>query len=246
MSVNKYFQSGVPTQYTPTQRMYERLIIQSIQVNGSNVYYMPRQWVDVDEVFTEDALAQFPWAIQIEMYLDNAQGFEGNGSFMSKFGIEIQDTCTFVVAKSRWDKEVGRSGNAVLTNRPTEGDLIYFPLSSTMFEIKKVTSNAPFYQLGKLFVYKIDCEVFRYSSERLNTGIPDIDNNPYMISQVAEDYILLETDGTGLLLMDGTSLTLQGYDLSITSPGSQNDVFQSEADVVIDWSETNPFAELSR
>jgi len=244
--INKYFHAGVPTQYTPTQRMVEALIIQSIQITGFQVYYIPRNWVNVDTVFTEDNLSTFTNAIPIEMYLDNAQGFEGKHEFLSKFGIEFQDSCRFTVSKQRWEKEVGRSGSSILSNRPTEGDIIFFPLSKTVFEIKKVSALDPFYQLGKLFVYKLDCEIFQYSSERFTTGITNLDSNPYLMSQAQEEYILFETDSTGLLLQDGTNLVLSGYDLNITSLGSQNDTFATEADAYIDWDVDNPFAEMSR
>lgn len=245
MAVNSIFQSGIPGNFTNTQRMYERLVIESIKITGMNCYYLPRTWVNVDEIFTEDNLAKFDWAIPIEMHLDNVQGYGGGGSFLSKFGIEINDTCTFVVSKARWDQEVGRSGNAVLTIRPTEGDIIFVPMTQSLFEIKKVDAQSPFYQLGKLFVYKLDCEIFQYSSERLETGVDEIDHNPYLFSLAEEEYELLLNNGTSLTMQDGTQLILAGYALDAIDPGSQNKIFQNEAESVIDWNETNPFAEIT-
>lgn len=244
MTVNHWSQSGVPSYFPATHKMIDRLITQSIQVQGFQVYYMPRKWVNVDEIFTEDRLSEFDYAIPLEMYLENVQGFEGQGDFFSKFGVEINDTCTFTVSRSRWDVEVGRSGKSVLPNRPAEGDLIYFPMSSTLFEIKKVISNNPFYQLGKLFTYKLDCEIVTYSQEPIKTGIDEIDNNPYLHSLLEENYVVNLEDGEALSDESGEYFENEDYNLETLDPGSQNNTFTKGVDSIIDFSETNPFAEV--
>lgn len=244
MAMNKYFSSGVQGGYSPTQQFYEGLIIQSIKVTGVAVYYIPREYVNIDSIFLEDSLSRFSNAIKIEMHLDDIQGFSGNGSFMSRFGVEINDTCSFTVSKSRWIEEIGRSGLNVLPNRPTEGSLIFFPLSNTLFQITKVSSTDVFYQLGKLFTFKLDCETYQYSSEEFATGIDEIDNNEYTHSTAEEMYLLLDEDGNEILMEDGSSILLDQYSFDGLDPGAQNKAFFTESDKTISWNEMNPFAEL--
>jgi hypothetical protein len=109
------------------------------------------------------------------MYLENTDGFEGQGAFIQKFGLMMEQSATLVVSRRRWEQMIGRYSAAQLLNRPCEGDLIYFPLTKALFEIKFVQHQDPFYQLGKLYVYKLQVELFQYSSERLDTGVYDID-----------------------------------------------------------------------
>jgi hypothetical protein len=70
---------------------------------------------------------------------------------------------------------VGRFGQTIIPSRPNEGDLLYFPLTGGLFEIKFVQHQDPFYQLGKLYIYKLEVELFQYSSEAIDTGDSDID-----------------------------------------------------------------------
>ena len=157
MATNFYFQSGVPGGRTSEQRLVESLITESIKIYGFDIFYMPRTQVNKDNIFLDDPLAQFNNAIPIEVYLENVNGYGGDGELMSKFGIEFRDTATFVMVRSRWEDTVaaGRSNTLPLPNRPAEGDLIYLPLTNSYFEIKKVEAKDPFFQLGKLYVYKL-------------------------------------------------------------------------------------------
>ena len=109
------------------------------------------------------------------MYFENVDSLDGQGAFIQKFGLMMEQSATLVVARRRWDQMVGRYGATILPNRPCEGDLIYFPLSKGLFEIKFVKHQDPFYQLGKLYVYKLQVELFQYSSERIDTGIKEVD-----------------------------------------------------------------------
>ena len=243
-TMNKYFNSGIPASHTPTQRFYENLIIQSIKVTGVAVYYIPRDYINIDSIFLEDSISRFSNAIKIEMHLDDIQGFSGNGSFMSRFGVEINDTCSFTVSKSRWIEEVGRSGLNALPNRPTEGSLIFFPMTNTLFQITKVSSTDVFYQLGKLFTFKLDCETYQYSSEEFETGITEIDKSEYTHSTAEEMYLIIDENGLDILLENGDSILLDQYSFDKLDPGAQNKVFFTESDKTISWNEMNPFAEL--
>jgi hypothetical protein len=143
---------------------------------GNEVYYIPRTLVSKDDILGEDRLSEFKTAFPIEMYFENIDNFAGQGAFIQKFGLMVEQSATLVVARRRWDQFVGRYEVSILPHRPAEGDLIYFPLSKGLFEVKFVQHQDPFYQLGKLYVYKLQVELFQYSSERIDTGIAAVDN----------------------------------------------------------------------
>jgi hypothetical protein len=171
MPRNVYFSQTVKSE----QNLYEDLIIESLKIYGQECYYLPRHMVSRDMVLNEAIESKFDDAYSIEMYLENVDGFEGDGSLMTKFGLEIRDQATFVVAKKTWEKLVGFWNNGIISTRPAEGDLIYLPLSKGLFEIKFVDHQQPFYQLSKFPVYKLRCELFEYSNEEIKTGIDAVD-----------------------------------------------------------------------
>lgn len=171
-TTNVYFSHGTKNE----QYLVEDLIIESLRMYGNEVYYIPRTLVSKDEILGEDRLSEFKTAFPIEMYFENIDNFAGQGAFIQKFGLMVEQSATLVVARRRWDQFVGRYEVSILPHRPAEGDLIYFPLSKGLFEIKFVQHQDPFYQLGKLYVYKLQVELFQYSSERIDTGISTIDN----------------------------------------------------------------------
>jgi hypothetical protein len=137
--------------------------------------YIPRTLVSKDEILGEDRLSKFTSSFPIEMYFENVDSLDGQGAFIQKFGLMMEQSATLVVARRRWDQLVGRYGQTIIPTRPCEGDLIYFPLTKGLFEIKFVKHQDPFYQLGKLYVYKLQIELFQYASENIDTGIREID-----------------------------------------------------------------------
>lgn len=156
------------------------------------------------------------------MYFENVDGYEGQGAFIQKFGLMIEQSATLTVARRRWDQMVGRFGQTTIPTRPNEGDLIYFPLTNAMFEIKFVQHQDPFYQLGKLYVYKLQVELFQYSSEHISTGIKEIDKfEPLKSYDVSVETI---TDGP-------------------MSYGDNEKFQQAALDVVFDTN--NPFGDIS-
>ena len=142
---------------------------------GQDLFYIPRTLVSKDEILGEDRLSRFTSSFPIEMYFENVDSYDGQGAFIQKFGLMMEQSATLVVARRRWDQFIGRYGATILPNRPCEGDLIYFPLTKALFEIKFVKHQDPFYQLGKLYVYKLQVELFQYSSERIDTGNAQVD-----------------------------------------------------------------------
>ena len=172
MAKNPYFKFGTNSE----QNVVENLIIECLQIYGQEMFYIPRTLVSKDEILGEDRLSEFKNAYPIEMYFENVDGFGGNGAFMSKFGLMIEQSATLVVARKRWQQAVAQYGQTILPNRPAEGDLLYFPLTGGLFEIKFVQHQNPFYQIGKLYTYKLDIELFQYASERIVTGYNVIDD----------------------------------------------------------------------
>lgn len=171
MARNVYFTNGTGSE----QLLIEDIIIESLQIYGQDFYYIPRTLVSKDEILGEDRLSQFKSSFPIEMYFENVDSLDGQGAFIQKFGLMMEQSATLVVARRRWDQLVGRYGVTQIPTRPNEGDLLYFPLTKGLFEIKFVKHQDPFYQLGKLYVYKLQVELFQYSSERIDTGIAEID-----------------------------------------------------------------------
>ena len=155
---------------TEEQRLIEELTIESIRMYGHDVYYIPRAAVNEDPIFGEDPTQKYEQAFSIEAYIQNVDGFEGEGDFVGRFGLEIRDSITFAIARRRFEETI--TTNTI----PLEGDLIYFPLSQGLFEIKFVEHENPFYQLGKLHTYQISCDLFRYSQETIDVGIAEIDS----------------------------------------------------------------------
>ena len=167
MARNPYFKD-----YTGEQNIVEDLSIEMIKTMGRDMVYIPRTLMNEDKLFGEDTISKFDDGYEIEMYIQSVDGFEGEGDILAKYGIQIKDKVELIVSRKRFEESVGSYEN---TTRPNEGDLIFFPLSNTLFEINFVEHENPFYTLGKLFAYKLSCEVFTYSEETIDTGYSDID-----------------------------------------------------------------------
>ena len=177
MPRNVYFSQAVKSE----QHLYEDLIIESLGIYGQDVYYIPRTIVNRDSVLNDDPASTFDDAYLMEMYIDNPEGFDGAGDLYSKFGLDIKDEATFIVSRRRWDDRVGVFHSAVENPRPTEGDLIFLPMTNSFFEISFVEDEQPFYQLQNVPVYTMKCSLFEYNDEDFETGIVGIDD---AVSQV--------------------------------------------------------------
>jgi hypothetical protein len=169
MAINPYFKD-----YSGEQDLVEDLTIELIKTMGRDMIYMPRMAVITDELYGEQRGSYFKNGIPIEMYIDSVSGFEGQGDIATKFGIEIRDNVSLTVSKKRFIQEVKTKFPDVI--RPREGDLIFFPLARALFEINFVEHENPFYQHGKLYSYKLTCELMSYNTEEVETGNTDIDS----------------------------------------------------------------------
>ena len=223
------------------QILVEDLIIEAIKIHGIDVYYIPRTIVTQNDAFNEVTQASFDAAYMIEMYPVNVDGFEGQGEFLSKFGIEVRDQMTFSVAERVFQEEVGRETGE---QRPLEGSLIYFPLTDSVFQIKYVTKRPIFYQIGSLQMNNLVCELFEYSNETFNTGLDFIDNKYNALSIAYEDYALQDELGNVITAeANNTVITIEGFSLGTQVPGSDNDYYDENDDDLIDWTEFDPFSE---
>lgn len=245
MAINPYFHSGIPMGRTSEQNLYEDLIIETISIYGFELFYIPRKSFNRDLILNEDSLSTYEYAYPIEMYFKNVTGFAGEGDLLTKFGVEIRDSASLIVSRRRWDKEVGRSGQAQLSTRPAEGDIVYFPLTNSIFEIRRVEDREPFFQIGKLYVYELQVELIQYSSERVTTGVNAIDLVVANQGLDIQNFELTLENGFRLLLEQETnsSVILESFNISLIDPLAQNEKFEAEIDV-LDFSERNPFGEV--
>ena len=193
MPTNVYFDTGTKSE----QHLYEDLMIEQLKIYGQDVFYIPRTLVKEDELFGEDTLSKFGDAYQIEMYFENVDGYEGEKEIMSKFGLQMNEDATFVVARRRFEQLVSHDSNLIVKTRPNEGDLVYFPKVKKMFEITFVDHYDPFYQVHNVPAFKLKVKTFEYSSEDIDTGIAEIDaietaNSLHML----EYQFTLEQSGT--------------------------------------------------
>jgi len=173
MATNVFFNHAVQTE----QNLIEDLIVESLRFYGHNCYYLPRKIVNEDSILGDAAESSFEDAYEIEMYIEGTEGFEGEGELYSKFGIETRDSASFILSRRSWERFVSLDANLATGLRPNEGDLIYFPLSKSLFEIKFVEHENVFYQMGKLYTFKLSCDLFEYSSEDFNTSITELDTD---------------------------------------------------------------------
>lgn len=204
------------------QNLIDDLVIESIRMYGIDVKYISGEFNNVDTIFNEDDTPLYDEMYDFEVYIKNVDGFEGEGDFLSKFGLQIRDQVTFTVAIRTFEKYVTRNNQTKV--RPRENDVIWLPLNEKMYRITYVEHESVFYQAGALQVYDIKCELMEYSNERFDTGRYEID---HYFDDVASTTEYVET--------------LEDVDNNDTF--SQNFDFEREADDILDFSEIDPFSE---
>ena len=171
--VSSYFHnfSAIPT--TEVQLM-EDVVNESITIMGHNCYYLPRESFDEDDfILGENVNSKFDRAYLMAFYLANVEGYEGDGDFFSKFGLEIRDTSNFIVGRREFERYVP----SVIATRPREGDLVYIPTMKRLFEIKFIEEELMFFSLGNRnpYIYEMRAEMFRFSNEDIKTGVAEVD-----------------------------------------------------------------------
>lgn len=204
------------------QNLIDDLVIESIKIYGIDVTYISGSFNNVDRILNEDDTPLYDEMYEFEVYVKNVDGFEGEGDFLSKFGLEIRDQVTFTVAIRTFERHVTRTNGTKV--RPRENDIIWLPLNQKMYRITYVEHESVFYQSGALQVYDIKCELMEYSNERFDTGRYDIDHYFDNITTVSTSVDTLE-------------------DVETVDPLAQNLAFEQVADDIIDFSEIDPFSE---
>ena len=259
MAINHHFQGGNGIGNTNEKNLYEDLIIEGLKIYGHDVYYLPRTLVNRDLILGEDSLSKFDDSYLIEMYVETTDGLAGEQELISKFGVEIREETTFMLSKRRWTDAVDSYHTMIKEGRPNEGDIIYYPLMNKFFEISFVEDQEPFFQLGNLPVYKLRARTWEYSSEKLDTGVTDIDSaeDQYSLDQLAHQFML--EDGTGALQVENDSVSgdanyfiNEEYNLQTQSTYAQNLDLDAQAgfntedtsDDILDFTERNPFGEV--
>jgi hypothetical protein len=193
------------------------------------------------------------------MYVETTEGLAGEQELINKFGLEIREETTFMLSKRRWTNAVDSEHTMIVEGRPNEGDIIYYPLLNKFFEISFVEDQEPFFQLGNLPVYKLRARTWEYSSERLNTGVTDIDSaeDAFSLDQLAHQFML--EDGTGSLQLENDSVDgtknyfiNEEYNIQTQSTYADNLDLDAQAgfntedtsDDILDFTERNPFGEV--
>ena len=265
---NRFFnQYGTATE----QNVLEDLIIESLKIYGINAYYLPRTHVNLDLLFKEDASMKFDDSLEIEMYLKTYDGYMGQNDFISKFGLQIDESLTFSISQKRFSQilqpklmteysynikledgdlmrqEIDYDQDYTGYIRPKEGDLIWFPFTKDLFEVKFVENIETLFQLGKLYTYELRCDKYEYSSNNLDTEIDAVDQLETDYSQATSNLAkaMLE-DGDLLLAEDGGYIMEEANMVEEQDDSAQNDYIQSRIndDDILDFSEKNPFSEV--
>ena len=207
MALNPFFLQGSPDE----QRLMQSLIDEHLSMFGVDVYYIPRKMIDTDDVLGEVQSSKFNDAYIIEAYLNNFEGYAKGSDIMTKFGINLQNEITLTISRERYEDFIApfivthnakNAGTDVLLGeRPKEGDLIFFPLGERLFEVKHVEHENPFYQLGKNYIYELQCELFRYEDEQFDTNVSFVDERALEEGEVTT-VALAGIGSTALALVD--------------------------------------------
>lgn len=216
MSTNFFFNNFPQNQITSEQLLVEDLVIEAMQIKGMDVFYLERTSRDqVDYLYGEDPSSEFRKAFPIEMYLENVTGMDGEGDFISKFGLEVRDEITLLVSRRRFKTSV----NSI--SRPREGDLVYLPTFTGLFEITFVeheNDQAMFHTIGRgrggnVYLYALKLKQFVFSNEIIETGIDEIDLN--IRKYYKQTRLPLANTGSGSFIPD--EVVYQGTSLSNAS-----------------------------
>lgn len=227
------------------QNLIEDLSIEAISIYGHEIFYCPRTIEAKDDIYGEDSVSSYNQAIQTDVYIKSFDSYEGDGTFLSKFNLEVRDQITFAVAIRTFSREVA---SVASIDRPQEGDLIYSPIMNRIFVVKYVVKEAVFYQMGALQFHELVCEVWEYSSERLNTGIEYIDSleDKYSVD-LYNAATILDNNGNSILTNLNEPIVLSQFDFDEQNLDvmADNDefIFEKDRDNILDWSQIDPFSE---
>ena len=216
MALNPFFLQGSPGE----QRLIQNLINEQLQIYGVEVTYIPRKFVNKQSIIEEVQSSKFDDNFLIEAYVNTYEGYSGAGDIMTKFGVSLKDELTLTISKERFEDFIApflNDDEYELATRPREGDLIFFPLGTRLFEVKFVEHEQPFYQLGKNYVYQLQCELFEYEDELIDTGVDEIDR------EIEDEGFITTLNLVGSGITATASATVPGISGYIRSISLQND-----------------------
>lgn len=229
------------------------MFAEAIHLQGNRVFYLPRKYQKYDPILGEDVLSKFEVALPVDMLVESYQGYEGDREVMTKFGLQIKDQVRATIARIHFEYAVGRYAKSLIPGRPNEGDLIYIPEFTQLFEIKFIENQEPyFYTLGRLPAYNLLLEAFQYASEEINTGIESIDKiaDKFTHDRLAFEWLL--EDSSGVFLMENgsrflleTPYPVADSEVEAISISAEETAYEKEAreNNVLNFSEDNPFSE---
>lgn len=240
MSTSVFFQQE---DYSQEQELIEDLIVEAIQIHGIECFYLPRKTYSVDKLLTEDDQYYFDDAIPIETYIKNFDQFGGQRNFLSNFGIEIRDRLDIVIARRTWTETVGDPRKL---NRPNEGDMIYFNANKRLFEVRYVERYSLMYPLGSLPTWELQCELVEAVSQRMDTGIDEIDAFEQVTSEDLFRWAIRTVDGKAIRTAGNEDYwVVDSRNEAVIDPLDQSKEISTEAEVILNFDETDPFAEGS-
>jgi hypothetical protein len=251
MATNLYINSKG---YANERTLVQDIIEEAIQISGFDIYYIPRIYSNYDKILGEDTRSTFGTAIALEAYLEDFSGPKGKSEILSKFGFEIRDSYTFSISPRRFREEVANKGIENITSIPREGDLLFIDLKENeentfiLLEIKFFENEQPHYQLGRDNYWKLETEMYRYSNEVFNTGIPTLDNYSKTLGVDSMLFRITLENGVDITTENGLYITLEDnswHNRIQNSDKEDNDQLQEEAlDIVDTFSVTNPFGDF--
>lgn len=172
------------------QDLISELMQESVEINGVEVRYIPRQVGQMDDILLEDRFSEYIERYPTVMYFDSFSGFEGEGDFFSRFGFEARDELYLTMHKAHWEDVVERMQEddhieILSEDRPMEKDLVYIPMVQAFFEVTYVDNEDPFFQLGDFYVFNLKLQRFTFSYENIDVEVdfdydkPDSGDDPF-------------------------------------------------------------------
>lgn len=216
-------------------RVEASLMDEMVYSFGQTVLYLPRTWVDVDEILGEDNLSEFNDAIPLPVFWMNSADWEGSQYQIQQFGLGFDLQIQLYVAENHWLKYVtyakdGNESNKKSPNNdndflgePGVGDIIIFNPYPTDVNRKvkpmylKITSihNLNMSSISLRYGWQLNCSTLDYEHNDINIDVDE--------AKGLEDFF-------------SNDIEIRGNDVGTdgTSFGNNNDFLNAAANKVFD------------
>ena len=165
---NPYFLNSYNESNHKEHSLYKNASHEIVESFGRNFLYLSKTLIDPDYVLGEDPAMEFNSAVSITLFIENFEGYSGQGDLFSKFGLTIDDRLELIVQQEHFQNLIGKE--------PEIDDIIYDTVSNQIFKLNYVTPDMSFNQfVGQNMTYKLHCILYKYSHETLNTNVTEID-----------------------------------------------------------------------